>query len=104
MAAVLEARLLEAQSERLVPIDLVSTLVELTRRSDRLLERRIKEAQFRDGGKTVDTFDLDFNNKMSRRLVYELADSHVQDAVNLYNDNKCVDRFRDADPNVPVHP
>ena len=75
MAAVLEARLLEAQSERVVPIDLVSTLVtdELTRRSDRLLERRIKEAQFRDGGKTVDTFDLDFNKKMNRRLVYELA-------------------------------
>ena len=60
MAAVLEARLLEAQSERVVPIDLISTLVtdELTRRSDRLLERRIKEAQFRDGGKTIDTFDL----------------------------------------------
>jgi DNA replication protein DnaC len=75
MAAVLEARLLEAQSERVVPIDLVSTLVtdELSRRSDRLLERRIKEAQFRDGGKTVDTFDLDFNKKMNRRLVYELA-------------------------------
>jgi DNA replication protein DnaC len=75
MAAVLEARLLEAQSERVVPIDLISTLVtdELTRRSDRLLERRIKEAQFRDDGKTVDTFDLDFNKKMNRRLVYELA-------------------------------
>ena len=75
MAAVLEARLLEAQSERVVPIDLVSTLVtdELTRRSDRLFERRIKEAQFRDGGKTIDTFDLDFNKKMNRRLVYELA-------------------------------
>jgi DNA replication protein DnaC len=75
MAAVLESRLLEAQSERVVPIDLISTLVtdELTRRSDRLLERRIKEAQFRDGGKTVDTFDLDFNKKMNRRLVYELA-------------------------------
>ncbi len=75
MAAVLEARLLEAQSERVVPIDLISTLVtdELTRRSDRLLDRRIKEAQFRDGGKTVDTFDLDFNKKMNRRLVYELA-------------------------------
>ena len=75
MAAVLEARLLEAQSERVVPIDLVSTLVtdELTRRSDRLLERRIKQAQFRDGDKTVDTFDLDFNKKMNRRLVYELA-------------------------------
>jgi DNA replication protein DnaC len=85
MAAVLEARLLEAQSERVVPIDLVSTLVtdELTRRSDRLLERRIKEAQFRDGGKTVDTFDLDFNKKMNRRLVYELAGGQF---INLRED------------------
>jgi DNA replication protein DnaC len=75
MAAVLEARLLEAQSDRVVPLDLVSTLVtdELTRRGDRLLERRIKHAQFRDGDKTVDTFDLDFNKKMNRRLIYELA-------------------------------
>jgi len=49
MAAVLEPRLLEAQSERVTPIDLISTLVsdELTRRSDRLLERRTKDAEFR---------------------------------------------------------
>jgi DNA replication protein DnaC len=75
MAAVLEPRLLEAQSERVTPIDFISTLVsdELTRRSDRLLERRTKEAKFRDNDKTVDTFDLDFNKKMNRRLVYELV-------------------------------
>jgi DNA replication protein DnaC len=75
MAAVLEPRLLEAQSERVTPIDFISTLVsdELTRRGDRLLERRTKDAEFRDSDKTVDTFDLDFNKKMNRRLVYELA-------------------------------
>jgi DNA replication protein DnaC len=75
MAAVLEPRLLEAQSERVTPIDFISTLVsdELTRRGDRLLERRTKEAEFRDSDKTIDTFDLDFNKKMNRRLVYELA-------------------------------
>ena len=75
MAAVLEPRLLEAQSDRVAPIDFISTLVsdELTRRSDRLLERRTKDAEFRDSDKTVDTFDLDFNKKMNRRLVYELA-------------------------------
>jgi DNA replication protein DnaC len=75
MAAVLEPRLLEAQSERVTPIDFISTLVsdELMRRSDRLLERRTKDAEFRDSDKTVDTFDLDFNKKMNRRLVYELA-------------------------------
>jgi len=56
MAAVLEPRLLEAQSERVTPIDFISTLVsdELTRRSDRLLERRTKHAEFRDSDKTVD--------------------------------------------------
>jgi len=75
IAAVLEPRLLQAQSERMAPIDLVSVLVadELTRRGDRLLERRIKHAQFRDGDRTIDSFDLDFNKKMNRRLIYELA-------------------------------
>ncbi len=47
MAAVLETRLRHAQTERLAPIDLVSTLVsdELLRRQDRLLARRIKHAR-----------------------------------------------------------
>ena len=42
MAAVLETRLLQAQSENMAPIDLISTLVsdELACRSKRLLERR----------------------------------------------------------------
>ena len=50
MAAVLETRLLQAQAEQLAPIDLISTLVsdELACRSKRLLERRHKQAQFRD--------------------------------------------------------
>jgi DNA replication protein DnaC len=74
-AATLEMRLHQAQSERMAPIDLVSTLVqdELTRRADRLLERRRKQAQFRDPNKTLDTFDFDFNKKMPRHLVFELA-------------------------------
>ncbi len=75
MAAGLEPRLLEAQTEKLTPIDFLSTLVqdELLRRQDRLLERRLKQAAFRDRGKTLDTFDFDFNKKMNRRLVFELA-------------------------------
>ena len=50
MAAVLETRLHQAQAEPMAPIDLLATLVndELTRRSDRLLERRRKQASFRD--------------------------------------------------------
>ena len=75
MAAGLEPRLLQAQTEKLVPIDFLSTLVgdELLRRQDRLLDRRVKQAGFRDVGKTLDTFNFDFNKKMNRRLVFELA-------------------------------
>jgi DNA replication protein DnaC len=46
---------------------------ELLRRGDRLIERRVKHAAFRDTGKTLDAFDFDFNKKMDRRLVFELA-------------------------------
>ena len=59
----------------MAPIDLLSCLVsdELTRRSERLLERRRKQAQFRDSQKTLDNFDFNFNKKMNRSLVFELA-------------------------------
>ena len=75
MAAVLETRLRQAQTEKLAPIDLVAALVhdELRRRQDRLLERRHKQARFRDAERSLDSFDFDFNKKMNRALVYELA-------------------------------
>jgi DNA replication protein DnaC len=75
MAAVLETRIHQAQTERMAPIDLISCLVsdELNRRSDRLLERRRKTAEFRDPQKTLDNFDFNFNKKMNRSLVYDLA-------------------------------
>jgi hypothetical protein len=46
IADVLETRLRQAQAETMAPIDLISCLVsdELTRRGDRLLERRRKQA------------------------------------------------------------
>ena len=75
MAAVLETRLRQAQTEQMAPLDLVSALVadELGRRQDRLLERRHKLARFRDPERSLDTFDFDFNKKMNRALVYERA-------------------------------
>ena len=75
IAAVLEMRLHQAQVESMAPIDLISCLVsdELTRRGDRLLERRRKQAQFRDPQKTLDNFDFTFNPKMNRSLVFDLA-------------------------------
>ena len=77
IAAVLEMRLRQAQVESMAPIDLISCLVsdELTRRGDRLLERRRKQAQFRDPQKTLNNFDFTFNPKMNRSLVFDLATS-----------------------------
>ncbi|MCX6984800.1 MAG: IS21-like element helper ATPase IstB, partial [Lentisphaerae bacterium] len=76
-AAVLEIRLMEAQSRNLAHIDFLSTLVgdELTRRADRLVERRVKQAGFRDPDRTLESFDFDFNRKMNRALIFELATS-----------------------------
>ena len=75
MAAVLETRLHQAQAEAMAPIDLISCLVsdELSRRGDRLLERRRKQAGFRDPHKTLDNFDFTFNRKMNRSLFFDLA-------------------------------
>ncbi len=75
MADVLETRLRQAQAEQLAPLDLVSALVsdELLRRQDRLFARRTKQATFRDPERSLDSFDFDFNRKMNRALVYELA-------------------------------
>ena len=78
IAAVLETRLHQAQTEPMAPIDLLSCLVsdELSRRSDRLLERRRKDAEFRDPHVTLDNFDFNFNKKMNRSLVFDLATAH----------------------------
>jgi DNA replication protein DnaC len=75
IATVLETRLHQAQAEAMAPIDLISCLVadELARRSERLLERRRKQAAFRDPQKTLDNFDFTFNPKMNRSLVFDLA-------------------------------
>jgi DNA replication protein DnaC len=75
MATVLETRLRQAQADAMPPIDLIACLVsdELTLRADRLLQRRRKQARFRDPDKTLDNFDFNFNPKMNRSLVFDLA-------------------------------
>ena len=81
MAAVLETRLQQAQAEPMAPIDLISCLLtdELNRRSQRLLDRRRKQAEFRDANKTLENFDFQFNKKMNRSLVFDLAgDAFIQ--------------------------
>ena len=81
MASTLETRLLQAQCEKMVHVDFLSALVgdELGRRQDRLLTRRIKTADFRDKDKLLDNFDFDFNKKIDRHMVFELATGHFID-------------------------
>ena len=80
IAAVLETRLLQAQAEPMAPIDLISGLVsdDLTRRGDRLLERRRKQAQSRDPQTTLDNFDFYFNKKINRSLIFTIDGTRKQ--------------------------
>src|SRR3989454_8191465 len=75
IAAVLETRLHQAQAEAMAPIDLIFCRAGrgTTRRSERLLDRRRKQAAFRDPQRTLDNFDFTFNPKMNRSLVFDLA-------------------------------
>ena len=75
MASVVETRILEAQTDKRAYLDFLTALVadELDKRADRLIGRRIRHAAFRDVGKTIDTFDFDFNKKMNRKTIFELA-------------------------------
>lgn len=73
MADCLTVRAQQARSESLGPLDFLGLLLhdEMERRRDRLLDRRVKEAEFRDP-KTLDTFNFGFN-KIDRSLIFELA-------------------------------
>ena len=73
MAEVLTVRAQQARAETLGPLDFLGLLVhdELQRRRDRLVDRRVKHAMFRDS-KTLDTFNWNFN-PIDRALIFELA-------------------------------
>ncbi len=73
IADSLSLRAQQARSDTLGPLDFLGLLVtdELQRRRDRLVERRIKAAGFRDR-KTLDTFNWNFN-QIDRALIFELA-------------------------------
>jgi DNA replication protein DnaC len=85
MASVVETRILEAQTDKRAYLDFLTALVvdELDKRADRLIGRRIRHAAFRDVGKTIDTFDFDFNKKMNRKTIFELATTKF---VNAHED------------------
>ena len=75
IAETLELRLLQAKSDELSHLDFLSTIIsdELARRGDRLIERRIKQAKFRDSDRTIDAFDFGFNPKIPKKSIFDLA-------------------------------
>jgi DNA replication protein DnaC len=85
MAGVLQIRLIEARTDRIDYVDFLSNLVgdELHRRSDRLIDRHLKAAAFRDPDKRLDNYDFDFNKKLNRKLIFELATSQF---INRHED------------------
>ena len=74
MANALPVRVQEARARELPHLDFLALLVEdeLTRRRDRLFERRLKAARFPER-KTLDTFDFSFNPTISKQKILELA-------------------------------
>lgn len=76
MAQKLTIRMQEAMANELSHIDFLKNLVtdELAIRKDRLLQRRLKQAQF-PGLKTIDQFDFTFNPSINKAQIKQLASS-----------------------------
>ena len=74
MSQTLDVRLQEAAGNRLNHVEFLELVLqdELAVRSDRLVNRRVKAAAFREQ-KTLEDFDWQFNPSVKRKQVYELA-------------------------------
>jgi DNA replication protein DnaC len=70
----LEVRLQEAASHNLNHAEFLELVLqdELVMRSDRLLQRRLKAAGFRDL-KTIEDFDWSFNPSIKKKQIFDLA-------------------------------
>jgi DNA replication protein DnaC len=74
LAETLEVRLQEAASHNLTHEEFLELMLqdELAVRSDRLIQRRVKIASFRDP-KTLEDFDWPFNPSIKKKQVFDLA-------------------------------
>jgi DNA replication protein DnaC len=74
LAAALDVRLAEAAGNQLSHAEFLELLLqdELLVRNQRLIERRVKLAGFREV-KTLDEFDFSFNASIKRKLIFDLA-------------------------------
>lgn len=74
LVATLDVRLQEAAANRLTHAEFLALIVqdELNIRAQRRITNRSKAAGFREA-KTLDTFDWEYNPKLPRKQIYELA-------------------------------
>ena len=74
LARTLDVRLQEAAGNRLGHAEFLELIVqdELLVRQQRQIERRTKQAAFRDA-RSLEDFDFSFNPSVPRRLIYDLA-------------------------------
>lgn len=74
MAQVFDVRLEQAVQGRLSHQEFFELLIddELTRRRDRLLERRLRQAQFPER-KSLEDFNFSFNSSINRQQIFDLA-------------------------------
>ena len=77
LATSLDVRLQEAAGHKLNYVEFLELILqdELLVRSERLIGRRVKAAQFRDM-KTLDEFDWSFNPSIPRKQIFDLATCH----------------------------
>ncbi|MFQ5502576.1 MAG: ATP-binding protein, partial [Phycisphaerae bacterium] len=70
----LDIRLQEAAGNGLTHAEFLELILqdELAIRAERLIQRRVKAADFREL-KTIDAFDFSFNPSVNKQQVYELA-------------------------------
>ncbi len=74
LAGSLDVRLQEATGNQLTHAEFLELILqdELAVRADRLIQRRVKAARFRNH-RTLEDFDFAFNTSINRKQVYDLA-------------------------------
>jgi DNA replication protein DnaC len=82
MAKTMDIRLEEAKSSRLIHSEFLELILqdELDIRKERLIQRRIKAAGFREL-KTLEDFDWQFNPSIKKKTIYDLATCRFIDQV-----------------------
>ena len=82
LASSLDIRVQEAAASQLTHLEFLELILqdELVVRSERLINRRINAASFREP-RTLQDFDWSFNPSINKQVIYELASEFTTAAV-----------------------